>query len=200
MRILSEQYRLKRSEEALESFTLPMPPSVDALHAYGTIAAIPDIARAAHYGGLVDHIPESDGRLRRVPLVAEFHGRLLPQMGLVLACAAMDVDPHLLRISRDKIVIPMPDGSDISIPTSNQITRFGFGGMFMDVPWFGNGDWHTMYALPGGGHFNIGVLWGSADLRRRRSRPTTASLTTRSRISSNWPMTGDHPRNTKHCP
>jgi class 3 adenylate cyclase/CHASE2 domain-containing sensor protein len=165
-RIFNQQYLQIQSELALESFSLPMPGPLPVLHAYSTIAPLPVFASVARYGGLVDHIPESDGKVRRVPLVVEFHGRLIPQMALVLACAALDVDPHHLQISSSQIVIPTPDGQNITIPVASRSTRLGKVGMFMDVPWFGKGVWQTMYPGPRGQHLNISWLYELANWRR----------------------------------
>jgi hypothetical protein len=93
-----------------------MPGSISALHVYSMIAPLPMYSAAAQYGGLVDHIPEKDGKIRRVPLVAEFQGRLIPQMALVLACAALDVEPGSMEITDDRIIIPTPDGFNITFP------------------------------------------------------------------------------------
>jgi class 3 adenylate cyclase/CHASE2 domain-containing sensor protein len=168
VRTLLHELALVQADRALDRFMLPMPqPSISCLHGNGVIAPIPVLAAAARYGGSVDQIPLSDGVLRKVPLVAEFRGKLLPQISLVLACAAMNIDVHTVRFTQDRVVIPHPDGFDITISVSYQSTKFGRVGMFMEVPWFGSGDWTRMYHGRGGQHLNVGVLLDLADLRRR---------------------------------
>ncbi len=165
--ILKQEETRYLAEKSLESFTLPMTETVSAIHGYSAIAPLPIFAAAARFGGLVDHNPESDGIVRTVPIVEEFHGRLLPQMGLVLACAAMDVDPQNLRISDHQIIMPLADGSSVSIPVGRKPTHLGEVGMLMDIPWFGTSDWRTMYGGLLRQHINIGSSYELAGWRKR---------------------------------
>lgn len=164
--LMKEQARL-RAERALEPFTFPMPAGLSLMRSHGAIAPVPAFSAAARYSGLVDQVPLRDGVVRTVPVVAEFHGRLLPQMGLVLACAALDIDPRSIRVSQDRLVLPLPDGQELTVPVSAKSTRFGRVGMFMEVPWFGGREWQSMYQGRNHQHINIGVLTELAELRRR---------------------------------
>ncbi|HSV13751.1 MAG TPA: adenylate/guanylate cyclase domain-containing protein [Tepidisphaeraceae bacterium] len=163
------QYRAQR---AFERLTLPMTAAtahIPLLHGIGVIAALPEFSAAARFSGIVDNPAMPDGVVRAIPLFAEFHNRLAPQIGLVLACAALDVDPQQLLIQPGQVQVPLADGFNINIPVHELPTRFGRGGLFMDVPWFGGKDWISIYGAPGRQHVNISVLYELAGWRRRLS-------------------------------
>src|SRR5205823_223522 len=66
------------------------------------------------------------------------------------ACATLGVPIDKVRLSDREVVIPRPDGRDIVLPVrtyqSPRLERRV--GMLMDIPWFGGGDWETMYDWP----------------------------------------------------
>ncbi len=61
------------------------------IHYPGIIANIPEVERAAVGVGLVNTLPEIDGVVRRMPMVAAYNGRLYPSLALeVMRVAAGD--------------------------------------------------------------------------------------------------------------
>src|SRR5208282_865033 len=79
-------------------------------------ATVPALSEAARYCGFVDFLPLSDGVVRSVPLWIQYDNRLIPQMGLALACAYMGADPRSLRIEADRVVIPGNGQPEVVIP------------------------------------------------------------------------------------
>src|SRR5262249_33165419 len=68
------------------------------LRATGTVCNLPELDRAAGKSGFLNAAPDSDGILRRVPLVAEFNGRFYPSLALASVLATRGVRDVALRI------------------------------------------------------------------------------------------------------
>lgn len=161
------------AQRDLERFTRPMDFALGSLlSGKAEAASTPTIAQAARYCGFVDYLPLEDGVVRSAPLWIHFRDRILPQEGLALACAYLDVDVRSIRIDAHHIVIPRNGGSDIVIPvhTVNSDDR-GEMGMFMDIPYVGTGDWTTMYDFPdhrvSRQHLPITRVWDICEVSRR---------------------------------
>ena len=152
-RLFDEQYDLVMRERAIRRFTFPIPPAAPPLlHATGAITPLLPIARAAAYCGSVSYLPESvEGTVRSVPLLVEYQGRMVPQMGLVAACAVMGVDLSTAQLTATELTLPRAGGAPpVVIPVSVRNLTVGRVGMLMDVPLFGRPrDWLTMYDAPG---------------------------------------------------
>jgi len=78
-------------------------PPDDAAHepffrATGVVCSLPILGRAAPGSGFLNAAPDSDGILRRVPLVAEFGGRLYPSLALAAVMATTGVSDIALRV------------------------------------------------------------------------------------------------------
>ncbi|HET6247671.1 MAG TPA: CHASE2 domain-containing protein [Tepidisphaeraceae bacterium] len=156
-----------------------MPPVLSASDALVPLA---DFSNAAKQGAFLDYLPDhSDGVVRQAPLVCEYHGRLIPQLGLAAACAMLDVDPARLRYSHDTIIIPQPGGDDIRIPVTSRMVRgLGEVGMLMEVPMFGQKeDWETMYDVPNhkviARHLSMQSVWAACQTRRRLASNNAAA-------------------------
>ena len=65
-----------------------MPAHSPTFRATAAVCNIPVIARAAERSGFLNAAPDRDGILRRVPLLAEFDGRLYVHLALSAAAAA----------------------------------------------------------------------------------------------------------------
>jgi adenylate cyclase len=104
-------------------------------NARGAICSLPDIAAAAGASGFLNAAPDSDGLLRRAPILIGLDGRVYPALGLA-AVAAMDRTPEAtlqvanargatLTLSRGN---PATTGSDANaIPldgTANLLLRY----------------------------------------------------------------------------
>ncbi|HET6247674.1 MAG TPA: adenylate/guanylate cyclase domain-containing protein [Tepidisphaeraceae bacterium] len=174
-RLFDEEYERVVRERALERFSIEMPPRVNnVLPVESEITPILSISNAAKYSAFVDYLPDhEDGTVRRVPLLANFHGRLVPQMGLATACAWLGVDIHDLRLGPDSITIPRAVGGDIVIPTRTlQHSSFGPVSYLMEVPMFGKpGSWQTMYDFPRhqtpAQHISVYEVWRIIQTKRR---------------------------------
>jgi hypothetical protein len=113
------------------------------------------MAEAAAYGGFVDYLPESvEGTARSAPLLAECQGRMVPQRGLVAACAFLGADLRAVRLADTSLTIPRTDVPDVLIPVQvRPFATVGHVGLLMEVPLFGRPqDWLTMYDAPGHAH------------------------------------------------
>jgi CHASE2 domain-containing sensor protein len=78
-------------------------PSHDAGHepffrATGVVCSLPALGRAAKASGFLNAAPDSDGILRRVPLVAEFDGGLYPSLALAAVVATTGASDIALRV------------------------------------------------------------------------------------------------------
>jgi CHASE2 domain-containing sensor protein len=71
---------------------------VPAFRATGVVCSLPQISSAAEGAGFLNAVPDSDGMLRRLPLVIEHQGRLYPALGLAAAMAATGARPLALRV------------------------------------------------------------------------------------------------------
>jgi HD-GYP domain-containing protein (c-di-GMP phosphodiesterase class II) len=63
------------------------------------VCNLPSLAQAAGYSGFMNAAPDSDGILRRVPLVAELDGRLYPALALAAVSAATGTRSVALRVA-----------------------------------------------------------------------------------------------------
>jgi adenylate cyclase len=67
--------------------------------ATGAVCNLPELSRAASLSGFMNAAPDSDGILRRVPLLIELDGRLYPSLALAAVAATTGVHGAALRIS-----------------------------------------------------------------------------------------------------
>ena len=146
---LKNQYQRFLAIKSLHRFAQPkrddLPPLLVSNDEQATIAVL---TAPAVESGYVDYLPMGDGIVRLMPLVAEHRGQLVPQMGLSLACAMLDVPFKNAELHRNLIVLPQPDGSRVEIPVRSHTMSKGRYGMFFDIPWFGAREWHKMYDFP----------------------------------------------------
>ncbi len=68
-------------------------------HATGAVCNLPMLAEAAGTSGFLNAAPDSDGILRRVPLLAELDGRVYPGLALAAVVAASGARDMALRIA-----------------------------------------------------------------------------------------------------
>ena len=118
--LFDEQFNRASRDASFMRFTMVprtgLPPILSGISA---LTPVVNLSKAAKYGASVDYLPDDvDGTVRMVPLVAEFRGRLVPHMGLVVACAMMDVDVNQLRLTGDSIIIPQHGADDVVIPSA----------------------------------------------------------------------------------
>jgi adenylate cyclase len=67
-------------------------------HATGTVCNLPGLAQAAGVSGFLNAAPDTDGIVRRVPLVVELEGRMYPALALAAVGAATQTRGVALRV------------------------------------------------------------------------------------------------------
>jgi adenylate cyclase len=88
--------------------------------ANGVVCTLPMLGLAAGASGFLNAAPDSDGILRRVPLLMELDGRVYPSLALAAVAAATGARDLVLRISNvnaavlmiDRRVVPVDGRSD----------------------------------------------------------------------------------------
>ncbi|PYR92673.1 MAG: hypothetical protein DMF84_12080 [Acidobacteria bacterium] len=68
-------------------------------HATGAVCSLPALGQAAGVSGFLNAAPDSDGILRRVPLIAELNGRVYPALALEAVAAATGRRDMVLRVA-----------------------------------------------------------------------------------------------------
>jgi class 3 adenylate cyclase/CHASE2 domain-containing sensor protein len=107
---------------------------------------IPQFSESAAYLAAPEFLPDDGGVVRRVPLFFNYRGRLFPHSALRTACAQLGIDVSQIRCLSNKVILPLPEGGEITIPVHTYNSKtFGHVGMFMNIPWFGGREWLSMY-------------------------------------------------------
>ena len=94
-------------------------------HATGTVCSLPQLAKAAGASAFLNAAPDSDGILRRVPLIAEIDGRLYPSLALAAVRAATGARDLTLRVHNVNAATLHID--DVEVPLdgkSNLLARY----------------------------------------------------------------------------
>jgi HD-GYP domain-containing protein (c-di-GMP phosphodiesterase class II) len=68
-------------------------------HATGAVCNLPALAQASAGSGFLNAVPDSDGILRRVPLIAELDGRVYPSLALAAVTASTGDEHPALQVS-----------------------------------------------------------------------------------------------------
>src|SRR5262252_2015108 len=68
-------------------------------HATGGVCTLPMLSAAAGASGFLNAAPDSDGILRRVPLLLQFGGRVYPSLALAAVSMATGTRPSTLRVA-----------------------------------------------------------------------------------------------------
>lgn len=164
-RDFDEQFRRWSSAEAIKK--LVGNPASNSIHLDPiplSIAPLPAIAQAAAATGFVDFRTARDGVLRSMPLLVNFDGHIVPQVGLSLAMLTLGARPQDLQISSSAVSFKCPDGRTISIPI-----YLDHGTPVCDIPWFGSQQWENMYDWPAhqkaSQHLSLNVVWGTCETR-----------------------------------
>lgn len=105
------------------------PPS-DADHApffsaTGVVCNLAVLDRAAGSSGFLNAAPDSDGILRRVPLVAEFNGRFYPSLALATVLASKGTRDVAIRVANVNAATLELDGQRVPVDArSNLLLRY----------------------------------------------------------------------------
>jgi CHASE2 domain-containing sensor protein/serine phosphatase RsbU (regulator of sigma subunit) len=172
--IVAKEYQHLRSEIALRRFSLASPGDIGAPPAEGSFQAtpLPQFCESMAIAGFADYNFFSEPAVRAVPLFVSHQGRLYPQFGLALACRMLDADLSQVSVTPNAVSIPTSSGL-IRIPVRQRYsTTVGRDiGCIMDIPWFGEHEWLTMYDWPTHRnivqHYPIDVAWTIVETRRR---------------------------------
>jgi CHASE2 domain-containing sensor protein len=84
-------------------------------HATGAVCNLPVLAEAAATSGFLNAAPDSDGILRRVPLVAELDGRVYPGLALAAVVAATGAHEMALRIANVNASVLTIEGRTVPV-------------------------------------------------------------------------------------
>ncbi len=95
-------------------------------------------ARAARQCGFVAFVPDSDGVVRRMPLLRRHGSRLLVQLSLALACDLRGTRPEELRVGDGWIELPArPGGRPLRIAVDGEGRAV--------IPWVRGADWTRVF-------------------------------------------------------
>ena len=76
--------------------------------ATGAVCSLPMLAQAAGASGFLNAAPDPDGRLRRVPLLLGFNGRVQPSLALaavISATKAQDISLRVLNVNATSLIL-----------------------------------------------------------------------------------------------
>src|SRR5262245_41024524 len=94
-------------------------------HSTGVVCSLPQISKAAQASGFLNAIPDSDGMLRRLPLVIEHQGQLYPALGLAAAMAASGERPIALKMVNVNATSLVLDSREVPLDArSNLLVRY----------------------------------------------------------------------------
>jgi adenylate cyclase len=102
--------------------------------ASGAVCSLPFLAEAAGASGFLNAAPDSDGILRRVPLVAKLDGRLYPSLALAAASRTLRVRDMSLHVSNvnasvlalDERHVPVDGKSNLLLRYRGEKRRFPY--------------------------------------------------------------------------
>ena len=101
------------------------PRTAPYFHATGVVCNLPMLAQAAGASGFMNAAPDTDGILRRVPLLMELDGRVYPSLALAATMAATGSRDLALRISNVNTASLMVDNRVVPVDgRANALLRF----------------------------------------------------------------------------
>jgi adenylate cyclase len=106
--------------------------TANLFRARGATCSIEMLSRSAASSGFFNVIPDSDGVLRRAPLLMEYNNRLYPSLSLATVIQSMGIKQVLLKASRGTLESIVLDGTSIPVDAKgNLLIRFhGRAGAF----------------------------------------------------------------------
>ena len=167
IRLLIDQHARAEKLQPLVPFSRPLDPNLPFLlrrNEENEKTPVTTLSAGAGASGFVDYLPDDDGVVRRIPLLARFHDRVVPQVGLVVACNLLGADPNAVTADRHNLTIPLPGGGRRIVPV---VTRPHSDtgepiGVLMDIPFIGGRDWKTALDPRGrrpAQHLPMTALW-----------------------------------------
>lgn len=161
-------YREQLGLRAALAAARPLSADLERRTAVVTRATAPHflLGEAARQVGAVTFRPDADGATRRVPLLVDFRGRALKQLGFAVACDVLGLDvEHATLEADDMLMLPRRDGSaPMAVPLD------GNGNLIIN--WTRTAkDWRAFKDFP---HISAAKVWALADARRQIQRNTVA--------------------------
>ncbi|HVP13372.1 MAG TPA: CHASE2 domain-containing protein [Phycisphaerae bacterium] len=161
-------YRCQLGLLAVQRFT----PALDASlrgAVQRVVSVIPPyfrLADAAHGIGAVNFSPDTDGAVRRVPIVVDWRGRVVPHLGFAVACDALGLDPARMTLGDSRVLsISSVRGREpCDVPLDQQ------GNMI--IPWTATAkEWRQGRDFP---HLSAAKVWSLVEKRREIGNNETA--------------------------
>ena len=102
---------------------------VPVFRATGAVCTLSLLMKAADGSGFLNAVPDSDGMLRRLPLLIERDGQLYPSLGLSAAMAATGAHPVALRVQNvNAASLVLDTGAEVPLDgRSNLLLRYRGG-------------------------------------------------------------------------
>jgi hypothetical protein len=123
-RLLEERVDLARQSRATRLKSVQPPSGFSLPEKRVEAFALLSLIRGAKAVGLAEYLQEDESSVARsTPLVVSHRAKLVPHVGLLMACAMLDVHPSTLDISKERIVLSPPGRAPITIPVRTQTTR-----------------------------------------------------------------------------
>lgn len=177
-RLFNHEWARAQNAMRLTKFKSPVSDSLRSslLSASDESPPIAPLSDAAAYSGSIDYLPLHDGTLRSVPMGIYDRDGMMPQFGLAMVCAMLDVDvrdPAAFQVGTHEIRLLPRSGSPISVPVwTDRSSKYSQPlGLMFDVPWFGTENWETMYDYPRHAeikqHFSVKFVWRACDIRMK---------------------------------
>jgi adenylate cyclase len=109
----------------LESREVVDEPEAPYFRASGAVCSLPSLAEAAGVSGFLNAAPDSDGILRRVPLIAELEGRVYPSLALAAVSRIRHVRDMALHVSNVNASVLVLDNLKVPVDAkSNLLVRY----------------------------------------------------------------------------
>ena len=174
-RLIDEQLDRLMAVNEFARFAFPLPPGGETRIARGRIKLIPlrTLSENAAGGAFVDYPRLGGPVVRSVPLLLrDDTDHVYATMGLRLACRMMGANLSRMRVETNELLID--DSLRIPLaPPQTSIEGVPIGVVF-NIPWFGGGEWQTMYDYPAhqriAHHISINGIWEVCLTRDRIDR------------------------------
>jgi CHASE2 domain-containing sensor protein len=163
-RLLEDENQQVLSWHEVERFAIPrQPDSPPPLETTPNGIPLQSFAHEALGCGFADD-SLTEPVVRNMPMFVQCQGKTFAQWGLVFACKLIDADLNQAHVTAGQVRIPSPTG-ELVIPLRAQYSA-PIGKtvpLIVNIPWFGNSDWQTMYDWPkhesAANHLPINQIW-----------------------------------------
>ena len=170
---VDQQYASVQAWLELCRFAIPQPhPIAPPLATIPEALPLPQLSHAAREGGFVDD-NLTEPVFRSTPMFVECQGKIFAHWGLQFACALADADINRAVLTTSSATIPSPSGDFVDTAAHKEVAARRAGPIryvMADIPWWGTGDWPTMYDFPNyqaqTNHLPISFVWDICQTRQ----------------------------------